>query len=284
MVLDDLSSGRRENVPQAAAFEKADVQDAAAIERIVAGFRPDVICHQAAQISVSVSAREPVRDAQINVVGTLNVLEAACRHKVGRVVFASTGGAIYGQVPEPKRANLDTPPLPLSPYACSKFAVEQYLRSFSLLRGLKYSILRYANVYGPRQDPHGEAGVVAIFSERVIGAKPMTIYAMKKEGDDGCVRDYTFVADVVRANIRALWGESDAPIVNVSTGVGTSTLGLLKTLESVSGKRAEYTFSPPRTGDIERSVLEPHPGDTQRTLAEGLTETVAWFRKKLGVV
>ena len=162
-VLDDLSSGRRENVPDAAEFFHVDLQDAAAVDRAFASYQPTAVSHQAAQASVAVSVREPQKDASINIVGSINVMQSCVNHNVGRLVFASTGGAIYGEVPDGTRASVSTPPQPLSPYACSKFAVEKYLDCFHHEHGLNSTVLRYANVYGPRQDPHGEAGVVAIF-------------------------------------------------------------------------------------------------------------------------
>lgn len=277
LILDDLSSGRRENVPAGATFVQGDICDELVLARVFADFRPDVVCHQAAQASVSVSVREPVRDADVNVVGTLRLLDMCVRSGVKRFVFASTGGAIYGEVPEGTRAKIATPPAPLSPYACSKLAVEHYLRCFEHLHGIQSIVLRYANVYGPRQDPHGEAGVVAIFTERILSGKPVRIYARKMEGDDGCVRDYTHVSDVVRANLTAIFGEEPARCTNVCTGVATTTLALALAIEKASGMRAEIGFGPMRIGDVERSVLEPLPSATPVSLADGLTETVTWF-------
>ncbi|MBZ0119131.1 MAG: SDR family NAD(P)-dependent oxidoreductase, partial [Sandaracinaceae bacterium] len=199
IVFDDLSTGREGNVPQGARFVRGDLRDEAAVEALFAE-RIDVIAHQAAQTSVSVSVREPLRDAQVNVLGSLVLLEAARKHEVGRIVYASTGGAIYGEVPEGERAREDWPARPLSPYACSKLAFEHYLEAYRREHGLASTILRYANVYGPRQDPHGEAGVVAIFGRRLIDGQALSIHAMRDAGDDGCVRDYVYVGDVVRAN------------------------------------------------------------------------------------
>ncbi len=154
-VIDNLCSGRRENVPEKAEFFKVDICDAAAVAEAFEKFKPTHVSHQAAQASVAVSVREPQQDAKVNILGSLNVLTAAKSQDVERVVFASTGGAIYGEVPEGTRAAIDTVPVPISPYACSKFAVEKYLECFRLEHDLNYTVLRYANVYGPRQDPHG---------------------------------------------------------------------------------------------------------------------------------
>lgn len=283
LVIDDLSSGRRTNVPKGARFEELDIRRGDAVRAVFEAFRPDAVCHQAAQTSVSVSTREPVRDAEINVIGMLHVLEAAAATKVSRVVFASTGGAIYGEIPDGKKAQLDWEPKPLSPYACSKFAGEAYLRRYQHERGLGFTVLRYSNVYGPRQDPHGEAGVVAIFSERVLRGEPIKVNARKVDGDDGCVRDYVFVDDVVRANLRALSGEITLPIVNVATGVATTTLELARRIEAASGKTANIGRGPRRDGDVEHSLLEPTPmafGGPTTSLEVGIQKTVAWFQAR----
>jgi UDP-glucose 4-epimerase len=283
LTLDDLSSGRRENVPAGAAFAEVDIRDADAVERQVADFRPDAISHQAAQTSVVVSTREPLRDAEINILGSLNLLNACADVGVAHFVFASTGGAIYGEVPESERADIDRSPNPLSPYACSKFAVENYLAAYATCRGVRSTVLRYSNVYGPRQDPHGEAGVVAIFANRLIDDTPVRVFARRQEGDDGCVRDYIYVSDVVRANIAAIDGKIGEGTINVCTGVATSTLELAQTLRELSGSSAEIAFGPSRAGDVERSVLEPgrfaalgRPTD----LREGLSRAVNWFRAR----
>ena len=282
-VLDDLSTGRRENVPAGATLIEVDLRDGPAVKQILAELRPEVISHQAAQTSVSVSTREPLRDAEINVLGSLNLLEAGVAAGTQRIIFASTGGAIYGEVPEGERATVETAPAPVSPYACSKFAVENYLSAYRSEHGLDYRILRYANVYGPRQDPHGEAGVVAIFTERLMAREPIRVNARVREGDDGCVRDYVFVADVVGANRLALEGAVAAPILNVCSSVATSTMELARSLEAVLGARAEIGFAPRREGDVERSVLgqvpdAPLPAPTP--LEQGLEATARWFETR----
>lgn len=286
VVLDDLSTGRRENVPARARFVLCDVRDAAQIERVFVEDRPDVVCHQAAQTSVSVSTREPIRDAEINLVGSLRLLEACRAHGIERFVFASTGGAIYGEVPEGQRATESWSPRPLSPYACSKLAFESYLSAYRREHGLRSTILRYANVYGPRQDPHGEAGVVAIFSQRLAAGEPIQVNARRELGDDGCVRDYVSVRDVVRANLAAVAGELTAEVLNVGTGEPTSTLALAEAIAAALGARAAPSFAPRRAGDIERSVLEPSPEllahGPPTTLAEGIAETVRWFASRRG--
>jgi UDP-glucose 4-epimerase len=283
-VLDDLSSGRRENVPSLAQFFHCDIQDAAAVRSAFESFKPECVSHQAAQASVSVSVREPQRDASVNILGSLNVLTACVALGVQQIVFASTGGAIYGEVPEGTRASLATTPVPVSPYACSKFAVEKYLECFRKEHGLKYTVLRYANVYGPRQDPHGEAGVVAIFCNRMLAGQPVSVFARKTPGDPGCVRDYVFIDDVVRANIAALEGRIPDPILNVGTGVESTTLQLAETLRGALSSRSEIQFGPIRPGDVERSLLD---GDRLAellggpvALRDGLVRTAAWFRNR----
>lgn len=283
LIVDDLSTGRRQNVPSAATFVEADIRDGGRVSDIIGDFKPDAISHQAAQTSVSVSTREPNRDAEVNILGTLNILNACVAQGVGHVVFASTGGAIYGEVPEGERAAVGRPPCPLSPYACSKFAVEGYLNAYKHERGLPYTVLRYANVYGPRQDPHGEAGVVAIFSQRLLDGQPVRVNARRSEGDDGCVRDYVYVSDVVRANMAAIDGSLGSSMINVCTGQPTTTLTLARAIAELAQSSSEIGYGSRREGDVERSVLDPGdppPLGTPVSLEEGLRETVAWFRNR----
>lgn len=282
LVIDDLTTGRRENVPNAAGFVKADIRDAKTVEKIFSDFKPNAVSHQAAQASVVVSTREPVRDAETNIVGSLNIIAQCIHQNVEQLVFASTGGAIYGEVPENQAAAIDWPPKPLSPYACSKFAVENYLRCFHREVGLKYTILRYANVYGPRQDPHGEAGVVAIFINRLLSGQSIQINARKKRGDSGCVRDYVFVHDVVRSNFLALLGKVNVPILNVCTGNPTNTVQLATAIEHEIGIKAEMVFANRRPGDVEYSVLFANQAELLAptvSLDQGIRETVQWFRE-----
>lgn len=280
VVLDDLSTGHRDNVSAGARLVEGDIREAATVDGLFADFRPEVVCHQAAQTSVVVSTREPIRDAAINIIGSLNLLQASVKHRVQRLVFASTGGAIYGEVPAGERATVDWPPRPLSPYACSKLAFERYLTAYQHEHGLTYTILRYANVYGPRQDPHGEAGVVAIFNQRLLSGQPIQINAMREVGDPGCVRDYVYVADVVQANRKAVAGEIAEPIANVCTGEETTTLDLARRIEAALGVTAQITSGPCRPGDLERSVLDPTGSPIARpsSLDRGLAETATWFR------
>jgi UDP-glucose 4-epimerase len=283
LVLDDLSTGRRHNVPALATFVQGDIRNTAVVAKVFADFQPDVVTHQAAQTSVAVSTREPLRDAEVNILGSLNILNESVRHKVRRVVFASTGGAIYGDIPDGVRATEKTSPNPLSPYACSKFAVEKYLTAYAREHGLASTVLRYANVYGPRQDPHGEAGVVAIFAQRILSGEPIQINARKQLGDSGCVRDYVFVADVVRANMLAIEGKLEKSPVNVCTGEATTTLELAQLMEQAAGAKAIIKQGARREGDVERSVLDPGsppPLGAAVPMAEGIARTVKWFRER----
>ncbi len=283
-VLDDLSSGRRENVPAAAEFFQIDIQDAADVENAFASFEPTAVSHQAAQASVAISVREPQRDASINIMGSINVMQSSVNHKVGHLVFASTGGAIYGEVPDGTRASVSTVPLPLSPYACSKFAVEKYLDCFRHEHKLNFTVLRYANVYGPRQDPHGEAGVVAIFCNRMLANEPVGVFARTTVGDPGCVRDYVFIADVVKANMAALQGQISERVLNVGTGRETTTLQLAEHIRSTLNSSSEIRYGDRRAGDVERSLLDADRlvellGPTV-TVADGLKITAEWFRNR----
>jgi UDP-glucose 4-epimerase len=285
IVVDDLSTGHRDNVPPRATFVEADIRDADAMDRLCGDHRPDAISHQAAQTSVAVSVREPSRDADINVLGTITVLEAAARHGVQCFVFAGTAGALYGEVPEGQRAGTSWTPRPMSPYGCSKLAAEGYVRALGEAHGLRTTILRYANVYGPRQDPHGEAGVVAIFCRALLAGEPIRINARREVGDDGCVRDYVHVDDVVAANLAALAGDLQVSLLDVCTGQGTSTRELADRLARLM-KLEEPALEPAgvRPGDLERSVLDPTEqirelGEPMK-LERGLLDTIAWFRDR----
>jgi len=280
-VVDDLSTGRRDNVPAGVELVTLDIRDGAGLDATVARLRPQLVSHHAAQTSVAVSVRAPVEDAMTNLVGTVNLLEACRRHGVERVVFASTGGAIYGEIPDGERGGVGRPPLPFSGYACAKLAAESYLDYYHRAHGLRAAILRYANVYGPRQDPHGEAGVIAIFVDRLRAGQPLRINGRRLTGDDGCVRDYVYVGDVVRAHHQAISGELDGQILDVGTGVGTTTRTLATVLAEQMGLDAVLQDSPPREGDVQRSVLDPTAFERRvgspLGLREGLRRTAEAF-------
>jgi UDP-glucose 4-epimerase len=280
IVVDDLSTGRRENLDQAlangATLVEADIRDRAALEEIAGRERPEVIFPLAAQIDVRKSIADPAFDASINIGGTANVLEAARAAEVRRVVFSSTGGAIYGEG-EGQQLPLaeDAPLAPEAPYGQSKFAGEGYLSLFERLYGLSTIPLRLGNVYGPRQDPLGEAGVVAIFCGRLREGKRPTVF-----GDGKQTRDYIYVGDVVSAMLAAAESEATGP-VNIGTGVETDVLELVSALGELGGNGGfEPEFAPPRTGEVARISIDPARAASelgwtpQMGLKEGLRVTL----------
>jgi UDP-glucose 4-epimerase len=246
-VLDDLSSGRKENVSAGAELVVGDIRDAEAVQAVFAERRPEACFHLAAQADVRVSVERPDYDCEVNVLGTIRIIEAA-RELGTRIVFASTGGAIYGECEEP--APETAPRGPLAPYGTSKLAGEEYLATYNRLYGSEHTTLRYANVYGPRQDPHGEAGVVAIFLGRLAAGEAPHVF-----GEGRQERDYVFVEDVAVATLAAL--EQPAGVFNVGTGVATSVLELLDACLRATSVDLEPVFDPPRLGELQRSVLDP---------------------------
>jgi UDP-glucose 4-epimerase len=255
--LDNLSSGRRENLPDGTTLFVTDLRDRDATAKVLAEFRPEAVSHQAAQVSVSVSMREPALDAEVNVMGSIHLLDACVASRVTRLVFASTGGAIYGEMPPDVKATERTVPAPESPYAIHKLAVEQLLGVYRKQRGLDTRILRYANVYGPRQDPHGEAGVVAIFLAAALEGRPLRVNGMREIGDGGCVRDYVYVSDVARMNVLALTGGVTELVANVGTGIPTTTADLARAIVGVTACDVPVHAAAPRPGDVGVSLLDP---------------------------
>jgi len=279
VVVDDLSSGREENVSPQAVFHRLDICDGDGLMRICREYKPRYVLHQAAQISVSHSVRHPVDDARTNVMGLLNVLEAARDIQVDKLVFASSGGVLYGDTPTPARE--DHPLAPQSPYGLSKMMGEKYLEFYWREYQLPYVALRYGNVYGPRQDPHGEAGVVAIFALQLLTGQCPTIF-----GDGACVRDYVFVHDVVRANLLSLWGDAAGCAINVGTGRGTDVNSLYRELAALIPGSPSPQYGPPRPGDLRASRLDPSRAKEllnwypEVDLVEGLRCTVEWFARR----
>ncbi|MCC6902461.1 MAG: NAD-dependent epimerase/dehydratase family protein [Polyangiaceae bacterium] len=255
-VLDDLSSGAQENVAPDVPLYHVDVRCRADVASAFQRFAPTHLCHLAAQASVKRSVDAPDQDASVNVIGGLNVLDAARQCGVQRVVFASTGGAIYGEVPRGGRAREGWPLAPKSPYAAAKAALEHYLGVYQRCFGLPGTVLRFANVFGPRQDPAGEAGVVAIFLGRLAAGLPIQIFGRRRAGDAGYIRDYVFVADVVSALLMAVDGELEGTF-NVGSGRGLGTRAVAEALARALGVAPEIEPAPPRAGDLERSVLDP---------------------------
>jgi UDP-glucose 4-epimerase len=270
-IVDNLSSGRRENVPEEATLIVADIREPLAGTFAEAG--PDVVIHLAAQIDVRRSVAEPGFDAAVNVLGTISVLEAAREHDA-QVVFSSTGGAIYGECegPAPETAERR----PISPYGTSKLAAEEYLAAYNRLYGSGHVALRYGNVYGPRQDPHGEAGVVAIFFNCFLSGTTPKIY-----GDGRQTRDYVYAGDVARATLAAVG--HDGGVYNVGTARETSVLELYELCREVAGVDVEPEHAPERAGELQRSVVEVSLAERdlgwrpETPLADGLRETWAYF-------
>jgi UDP-glucose 4-epimerase len=276
-VVDNLSSGRKENVPAGAELLELDIRDEE-VRNLFREVRFDLVNHHAAQIDVRVSVADPARDASVNVLGLLNLTEAAIEVGTRKFVYVSSGGVVYGEpeeVPTPETA----PKLPLSPYGVTKLTGEYYLNYYREVRGLDYVALRYSNVFGPRQDPHGEAGVVAIFCDRLLNGEALTIF-----GDGEQTRDYVFVRDVVAANMLASnepIGEGDgldARAFNVGTGVGTSVNRLADVLESIAGVSPGRDPQPERPGELRHSTLNAGALRSRGwapayTLEQGLRET-----------
>ena len=276
LVIDDLSRGRREQVNPAARLLVLDVGDAS-LRDAIADWRAEVVLHEAAQIDVRYSVRDPVADAHANVVGTVNLLAACTAAGVRRVVFASTGGAIYGDtgvIPTPETH----PCAPFSPYGTSKLCAETYGGTFQRIRGLEFVALRYGNVYGPRQDPHGEAGVIAVFATRLLRGEPAVI-----NGDGDQTRDYVYVGDVVRANLRALDVATPA-VFNIGTGCETDVNTLFRRLRELAGAAAEERHGPAQPGEQRRSCLDIGAAraelgwEPEVSLDDGLARTLAFFR------
>jgi UDP-glucose 4-epimerase len=272
VVLDDLSSGKRENLPDGVELVEGDVREPQ--DELFAGVKPTHCYHLAAQIDVRVSVARPDHDAQINVLGTVNLLQASLEHGT-QVVFSSTGGAIYGECDGP--ATEDAPRLPISPYGTSKLAAEEYLATYNRLYGTRHVALRYGNVYGPRQDPHGEAGVVSIFFSTLLGNDAPKVF-----GDGAQTRDYVYVGDIARATLAA--AGRDGGVYNVGTGRETSVVELLDLCQRIAGTRFDATFMPSRPGEIQRSVLDPSRAvdelgwRPEHSLEDGLRETYEFFR------
>ena len=275
LIVDDLSTGRMENVPEGAEFHELDIRSEHAAA-LVQEARVEVLVHHAAQMDVRRSVAEPVHDATVNIVGTLNLLEAGRRGRLAQVIFASSGGAMYGEQ-EQFPADESHPARPLSPYGVAKLAVERYLYFYNQEYGIDATALRYANVYGPRQNPHGEAGVVAIFLDRLLSSREAVI-----NGDGMQTRDYVYVGDIVAANLAAL-GRPGFGIYNVGTGRETTVVELYRLLAAAVGVKRPANHGPAKAGEQRRSViasgrLEHDLGVRVSTpLESGITRTAAWF-------
>ncbi len=291
-IIDNLSSGSSKNVPRDVPLHQVDIRDTLSIAKIFKTFQPDAVCHQAAQLSVSRSVREPLLDADINCLGLLSVLDAAVSSSCKRMVFASSGGVLYGDVPTP--APETTPADPISPYGITKWVGEKYLKFYAREHGLSSIALRYSNVYGPRQNPHGEAGVVAIFCNQLLDGHPACI-----NGDGKYIRDYVYGPDVAAANLSALsldeqaFGKGKILSLNVGTGVGTDVNTLEKNVRrrveqllARTGKKQSLPdpeYGPERVGDLRSNLLDASRASdilawkATYPFDEGLKATVQWF-------
>jgi UDP-glucose 4-epimerase len=280
-VIDDLSTGRRENLNSRARFHEVKVEDAD-LARVFGEECPDIVFHLAAQKDVRASVDAPRADAMTNVIGLLNILERTLQLKGAKFVFASSGGVVYGEsnsVPTEE----SHPPFPLSPYGVAKLAGELYLRCYEEWNALAYTSLRYANVYGPRQDPEGEGGVVAIFAGQMLTGRPSTIY-----GDGSMTRDYVYVDDVVEATLRAV-DAGTGECINIGTAQETSVQELYDKMRSITAFEGSPEYLPKRPGELQRSCLSIEKarqvlGWRPRVqLEEGLVRTLDWFRNRKGL-
>lgn len=276
-IVDDLSSGKQKNINDRAVFFKLDIGDNK-INDILKEFGPEIINHLAAQIDVRRSVEDPVFNAKVNDIGTLNLLQAAIKNKVSKVIFSSTGGALYGEIEEQAGADELHKQDPISPYAISKRTAEMYLYFYHATYGLKYTILRYGNVYGPRQDPHGEAGVIAILIGKLLKGEVPTIF-----GNGEQLRDYVYVSDIAEINTLVL-DKGENQIFNIGSGIGTSVNSLYEKLKHITGAKVMAQYAPPRPGELFRSVLNGKKiarelGWAPKTdISTGLKRTLEYFR------
>ncbi len=278
-VVDNLVTGRRENLRPDVRFYELDIRDAE-LGKAFEEFRPEVVDHHAAQANVPASVHDPVYDASVNVLGGLNLIRLAATHAVRKFVYVSSGGAMYGE-PDPSAIPVgeDAPVRPLSPYGASKQALEAWLGVFNRTFGLQYTVLRYANIYGPRQGIREEGAVVAVFATRMAQGEPVTI-----DGTGVQTRDFVYVGDCVTANVAAL-DRGDGCSVNVGTGRETSVREIFETLAGIAGYRAEPSFGPARRGDVMRIALDPRlAGEklgwkARMPLEEGLRATYEYFAR-----
>ena len=277
LIIDNLSTGLKENIPTNAQFLEGDIRDTAFLEKIFNEFSPEIVNHHAAQIDVRVSVDDPILDASINILGTLNILEQARKTGVKKIIFASTGGAIYGE-PTVLPADESTNQEPLSAYGTSKLCVENYLDYYKKIYGLNYTALRYSNVYGQRQNPHGEAGVIAIFCNNILVGSSCKIFGTGEQ-----TRDYVHCEDVAKANLLSL--TSNDGIYNIGTSVETSVNAIIENLKLISKSDFEVEYLPKRLGEVERISLDNSLAGNelnwspQINFSEGLKKTWDWFNK-----
>ncbi len=276
VIVDDLSKGKTQNLPPQAKFYEMDIRDRALAD-VFSAERPAVVFHHAAHADVTDSVRAPDHDASVNILGSLNLLECCREYAVGKLVYANTGGALYG---EPRYMPVDEshPIFPLSPYGVSKYAAEKYIHSYHVNHGLAYVSLRYPNVYGPRQDPHGEAGVVAIFALQLLTGRQPVIF-----GDGGKTRDYVYVGDIVEANVLALDG-SVGGIYNLGRGIEVTDLEVYEAVRDAVGSQTSPLFADIRPGEVVHMALDASKAQnelgwtSQMDLAGGVAAAVDYYR------
>jgi UDP-glucose 4-epimerase len=280
VIVDDLSTGYEKNINKKAKFYKLDIQNPE-LETIFQKERPDYVNHQAAQKDVRVSVSDPVYDAKINILGTINILQNCMKYKVKKIIFASTGGAIYGEqdvFPAPETH----PARPISPYGITKLVAEHYLYYYKTIYGLNYVSLRYSNVYGPRQDPYGEAGVVAIFIQKMLNGEQPII-----NGDGEQTRDFVYVGDVVKANILAMTNNISEDVFNIGTGIETSVNRIFNYLREIINPSIEERHGPAKQGEQKRSVIDNTRAkqilqwEPETPLIDGLKQTYEYFRNNM---
>ncbi|MCZ7661649.1 MAG: NAD-dependent epimerase/dehydratase family protein [Thermoleophilia bacterium] len=278
-VVDNLVTGKRENVPEGARFFEIDVRNPQ-LDQVFGEVGPEVVVHQAAQMDVRRSVADPAYDAQVNILGTLNLLECSRRHNVRKVVYAGTGGAMFGEA-KYLPADEAHPVLPLSPYGVSKHTVEHYLFTYRENFGTDFTVLRYPNVYGPRQDPHGEAGVVAIFSLQMLRGQRPTIF-----GDGGKTRDYCYVDDIVAANMLAL-DKGAGGLYNLGRGIEVSDYEIFAAVRDAVGMDVEPIYAPTRPGEVEHIALDASLArrelgwEWRVDLTEGVGRAVSFYKLQL---
>lgn len=280
IVVDNLTTGKKENLNPLAKFYKVDIINFGQLQRIFKKEKPDIVNHHAAQIDVRKSVANPQYDAKVNIIGSLNLLELSVRYGVKKFIFASSGGTIYGECKGKKPPKEESPVAPESPYGCAKLAVEHYMGYYSKVYGLKTISLRYSNVYGPRQDPFGEAGVVAIFAQRMLNNEEVFIY-----GNGEQLRDFVYVDDVVRANLICMTEDVISQVYNVGTQKATSVNTLFKLLSKLTRYTRKPIYKPARKGELFKSYLDISKAKNELCwqpkvrLEDGLNRVVQYFVK-----
>ncbi len=279
-IIDNFLTGRKTNIHPKATFYEADIRDQAKVAEIFSREKPEVVNHHAAQLDVRKSVADPKFDAEVNIIGFLNILSAAVGVSVKKIIFASSGGVVYGDANQIPTTEDYQPLNPLSPYGITKLASEYYLRFYKNVHSIETVALRYANIYGPRQDPHGEAGVVAIFTQKMLKNEPAVI-----NGDGEQLRDYTFVGDVVRANEAVLGGRITGEY-NIGTGIGTSVNDIFRTLQKLTGSTISESLGPAKLGEQQKCILnaalaaKTFDWKPQMSLVDGLAATVEFFKNE----